>query len=75
MPIDARDYKIAAEILQDHGISTITLLTNNPTKVQQLSQFGIDVTKQIPLEGFSHEMNRNYLKVKKHKLGHTVTTV
>ena len=75
LPIDARDYKIAAEILQDHGISTITLLTNNPTKVQQLSQFGIDVTKQIPLEGFSHEMNRNYLKVKKHKLGHTVTTV
>ncbi len=75
LPIDARDYKIVAEILQDQGISTVTLLTNNPTKVQQLSQFGIDVTKQIPLEGFSHEMNRDYLKVKKHKLGHTITTV
>lgn len=75
LPIDARDYKIAAEILQDQGIFTITLLTNNPTKVQQLSQLGIDVTKQIPLEGFSHEMNKGYLKVKKYKLGHTITSV
>ena len=75
LPIDARDYTIAAEILHDLGISTIQLLTNNPDKIKQLNNFGIDVIEQVPLEVVSHETNKNYLQVKKQKLGHLLKNV
>lgn len=74
LPIDARDYQVAAEILKDLGISTIELLTNNPHKIRQLSDFGIVVVKQIPLE-LTSATNKSYLQVKKHKLGHIFENV
>lgn len=74
LPIDARDYQVAAEILKDLGVSTIELLTNNPHKIRQLSDFGIVVVKQIPLE-FTSTTNKSYLQVKKYKLGHIFKNV
>ncbi|MDI6592022.1 MAG: 3,4-dihydroxy-2-butanone-4-phosphate synthase [Patescibacteria group bacterium] len=74
LPIDARDYQVAAEILKDLGISKIELLTNNPQKIKQLKDFGIEVTRQIPLECVS-ETNKTYLQVKKYKLGHILKQV
>lgn len=75
LPVDARDYKVAAAILQDLGITKIKLLTNNPNKVAQLKKYGIDIVKQIPLEMKSNKINREYLKVKKQKLGHLLNHV
>jgi len=75
LPIDARDYQIAAEILKDLGVSKIELLTNNPNKIKQLKDFGIEVVKRIPLEIAPTKWSKAYLKVKKYKLGHILKKV
>lgn len=69
-PPDARDYKVAVEILHDLKISDITLLTNNPQKIYQLSNYGINVVKRLPLEVTPTSANHRYLFAKKRKLGH-----
>lgn len=75
LPIDARDYKIAGEILKSLGISKVDLLTNNPTKIEKLTKFRITVIKQIPLEIPSNGVNEKYLKTKKQKLDHLLRLV
>ncbi len=75
LPADARDYQAAGEILQDLGVSKIALLTNNPQKIRQLSNFGIEVIKQIPLEIAAQKTNKNYLRTKKYKLGHILKQI
>ncbi len=67
---DAREYAIAAEILRDLGVSSIRLLTNNPRKIQELQQAGIQVKERVPLIISPNKMNESYLQVKKKKLGH-----
>jgi len=74
-PPDARDYKIAADILKNMGITKIKLLTNNPDKKNQLSQHGIEIIKQIPLEIVPNKKNKKYLTAKKEKLGHQLENV
>ena len=46
---DERDYTISALILKDLGISTVSLMTNNPDKIQQLEQYGIRIHERVPL--------------------------
>lgn len=75
LPIDARDYQVAADILKDLGISKIKLLTNNPQKKIKLERFGIKVTKEISVEVAPNKVNQDYLLVKKQKLGHKLTKV
>lgn len=70
LPTDARDYKIAAEILCDLEIKEILLLTNNPDKLTQMKKNKITVVGRKSLETVPHKTNRNYLMVKKQKLGH-----
>ncbi|MBU1031669.1 GTP cyclohydrolase II [Patescibacteria group bacterium] len=72
---DPRSYKVAALILQNLGISKITLLTNNPDKIGQLKKFGVTVEKCLPLEITPNSTDRSYLKIKKEKLGHTLKLV
>jgi len=72
---DVRDYQIAADILKDLGITRIALLTNNPTKSEQLGSYGITVVNTIPLEVVPNAINRLYLQAKKHKLGHHLTVI
>lgn len=74
-PADARQYQIAADILQDLGIGKINLLTNNPDKVVQLDSYGITVRRCIPLEVAPNKINKDYLKTKKNKLGHKLNLV
>lgn len=74
VPSDARDYQIAAQILQDLGISEVLLLTNNPIKIGQLQKYGIKV-KRIPLEVKPHNLNLSYLQTKKKKLKHMLKRV
>lgn len=75
LPVDDRNYTQAAEILHDLEISEIILLTNNPDKVQQLSEKGIKIIKRIGLEVKPNKFNRKYLMTKKQKLGHKLSRV
>ncbi len=72
---DMRDYKIAADILQDLGIKKIQLLTNNPDKQNQLTQYGIEIIKRIPIEITPNDINKKYLMTKKNKFGHQLDQV
>lgn len=74
-PADARQYKVAADILKDIGISRVRLLTNNPDKEQQLSQFGVEVVETQSLEVKPNRINRKYLSTKKQKLAHRLKLV
>lgn len=70
LPVDSRDYAAATAILDDLGISSIRLLTNNPEKVRQLEERGIAVTERVPLVVGVGAHNEDYLAVKRDRLGH-----
>ena len=69
-PIEARDYDLAAHILFDLGYPEIKLLTNNPAKVQALTEEGVDVIEQIPLIVKASPHNKRYLATKKERMAH-----
>lgn len=71
--VDAREYQVAVEILQDLGISKINLMTNNPLKIQALDESPIEVVSRIPIIIKAQEENYNYLKTKKDLMGHLLT--
>jgi 3,4-dihydroxy 2-butanone 4-phosphate synthase / GTP cyclohydrolase II len=73
---DQRDYGIGAQILGDLGIHTMRLLTNNPRKFIGLQGYGLSISETVPLEiEPASEFTRKYLKTKKDKLGHTLSSV
>jgi 3,4-dihydroxy 2-butanone 4-phosphate synthase / GTP cyclohydrolase II len=72
---DQRDYGIGAQILSDLGVKTMRLLTNNPRKFVGLQGYGLSVSEAVPLEIPPSESTRRYLKTKKDKLGHTLSSV
>lgn len=67
---DQREYYIGAQILRDLGVKTMKLLTNNPDKVYQLSEFGIAITERLPIQMEANTHDLFYLKTKKNKMGH-----
>tara|TARA_Y100000034_G_scaffold83231_1_gene99652 strand:- start:374 stop:976 length:603 start_codon:yes stop_codon:yes gene_type:complete len=67
---DTRDYTIGVQILADLGIKRVRLMTNNPKKIEGLEKYGIKIVERIPLIIKPNTTNKNYLKVKKEKLGH-----
>ena len=70
---DLRDYGIGAQILQDLGVHSLRLLTNNPKKIAGLAGFGLAVTEQIPIEIETPSLRQQtYLSTKKGKMGHTL---
>ena len=70
LPIDARDYAIAAQILAHLGVTKVRLLTNNPVKLQSLTDMGITVSERVPLQTLPSMENADYLRTKRDKLGH-----
>ena len=72
---DQRDYGIGAQILRDLGVTSMRLLTNNPRKFVGLDGYGLSVVQSVPLEIPASEHTRRYLSVKKHKLGHKLSSV
>ena len=72
---DQRDYGIGAQILTDLGIKTMRLLTNNPRKFVGLQGYGLAISDTVPLEIPASESTRKYLKTKKDKLGHKLSSV
>jgi 3,4-dihydroxy 2-butanone 4-phosphate synthase/GTP cyclohydrolase II len=69
-PADLRDYGIGAQILVDLGLSSMRLMTNNPTKIVGLEGYGLTVTEQVPLEVAACPQNIRYLRTKREKLDH-----
>ena len=72
---DQRDYGIGAQILSDLGVKTMRLLTNNPRKFVGLQGYGLAVSEAVPLEIPANDTTRKYLKAKKDKLGHKLSSV
>jgi GTP cyclohydrolase II len=72
LPVDARDYKVAARIIELLQIRSVCLLTNNPDKIEQLRAGGVHVAERIPIVIEPNVFSRGYLGVKKEKMGHMI---
>jgi GTP cyclohydrolase II len=67
---DERDYTIAARILEDLGVLSVRLLTNNPGKIMHLEELGIPVDERVPLETTIYADNAEYLFTKANRMNH-----
>jgi 3,4-dihydroxy 2-butanone 4-phosphate synthase/GTP cyclohydrolase II len=72
LPVDAREYVNAAQMLADLGVRSIRVLTNNPAKVAGLDGFGVSVRGRVGLPVVVTEHNRRYLTAKRDRLGHRI---
>ncbi|OLZ70439.1 GTP cyclohydrolase II [Streptomyces sp. IMTB 2501] len=70
LPVDARDYRVAAEILRDLGVRSVRLMSNNPRKREALVRHGIQVAERVPLLIEPCESNITYLRTKRERLDH-----
>ena len=70
LSIDARDFTIALALLSDIGVKKVRLLTNNPDKIEIFNEIAIELVERVPLVIVPQEENRDYLRVKKERMGH-----
>lgn len=70
LPVDARQYDVAAAMLQELGVQSVELMTNNPAKIEQLQKLGIDVSGRIPVLVAANPFSASYLEVKRRRMRH-----
>ncbi len=69
-PGDMREYFIGAQILKDLGAKELRLLTNNPDKVYQLADFGMEIVERVPIQMDANDSDIKYLRTKQKRMGH-----
>jgi 3,4-dihydroxy 2-butanone 4-phosphate synthase/GTP cyclohydrolase II len=74
LPVDAREYSVAAQLLTDLGVTSVELLTNNPAKVDALARHGFGV-RRVPLPPRATPDNLRYLTTKRDRMGHEIEVV
>jgi 3,4-dihydroxy 2-butanone 4-phosphate synthase/GTP cyclohydrolase II len=72
---DQRDYGMGVQILKEIGVRSMRLLSNNPRKLVGVEGYGLSVSEWLPLEIPASDSTRRYLKTKKEKLGHKLSSV
>jgi 3,4-dihydroxy 2-butanone 4-phosphate synthase / GTP cyclohydrolase II len=72
---DLRDYATAVHMFQLLGVKSLRLMSNNPRKLEGVTGDALVITERVPLEVEPSDANRRYLKTKKDKLGHQLTSV
>jgi 3,4-dihydroxy 2-butanone 4-phosphate synthase / GTP cyclohydrolase II len=72
LPVDAREYVNAAQMLTDLGVRSIRVLTNNPAKLAGLEGYGVEVRERVPMPVLVTDYNRRYLAAKRDRLGHQI---
>ncbi|MBU6216419.1 MAG: bifunctional 3,4-dihydroxy-2-butanone-4-phosphate synthase/GTP cyclohydrolase II [Acidobacteria bacterium] len=72
LPVDSREYGIGAQILNDLGITTMRLMTNNPAKYGGLEGFGLEITGRVPVQSKPNPENIEYLRTKRERMGHLI---
>ncbi|UOA10902.1 GTP cyclohydrolase II [Methylobacter sp. S3L5C] len=75
LPVDARSFEVASEILQNINVNSIRLMSNNPNKFNALKTLGICVNSLVPLTTTPNKSNFQYLQTKKMKLGHLLNNI
>ena len=71
---DLRSYDVAADMLRLLGVRSVQLITNNPLKLEGLTQAGVKVRRRVALPSPSNPHSENYLRVKREQTGHLITT-
>ncbi len=70
LPVDSREYGIGAQILVDLGVSSMRLMTNNPSKYGGLEGFGLNIVERVAIESQPTPFNIDYLRTKRERMGH-----
>jgi 3,4-dihydroxy 2-butanone 4-phosphate synthase/GTP cyclohydrolase II len=70
LPVDSREYGIGAQILVDLGVTSMRLMTNNPSKYGGLEGFGLNIVERVAIESLPTEFNIDYLRTKRARMGH-----
>ena len=72
---DQREYYIGAQILRHLGVKSMRLLTNNPDKVYQLKEFGLDIAERVPIQMDATAYDIRYLRTKRDRMGHLLSEI
>ncbi|WP_241228349.1 bifunctional 3,4-dihydroxy-2-butanone-4-phosphate synthase/GTP cyclohydrolase II [Corynebacterium hylobatis] len=75
LPADAREYSAAGQILRDLGVTSISLMTNNPTKSAAMQGYGVEITGRTSVPVAPNEDNIRYLRTKRDRMGHDLPAV
>ena len=73
LPDEMREYLAVPDILQDIGIRSIRLMTNNPYKIEQLKQLGVKVVDRVPIQIAPNRFNKPYLLSKRDRMRHLLS--